>query len=117
MEVVSVATIKTKTSAEKEELIKEFFASGKSKTLWCKEKEISCQTFYNWLKKSNLNHKPVKFIAVNKKKRALTVPNKNSVPIQNTDLLLEIGICKIHISDITSMDLVANIIKAVKPFV
>lgn len=112
-----MATMKTKTSAEKEELIKEFLASGKSKTLWCKEKDISCQTFYNWLKKSKLNQEPVKFIAVNKKKRSITVPQKNSVPIQSADLLLEIGICKIHISDITSMDLVANIIKAVKPFV
>lgn len=66
MEVVNVATMKTKTSAERDELIKEFLASGKSKTLWCKEKEISCQTFYNWLKKSDLNQVPVKFIAVNR---------------------------------------------------
>ena len=40
-----VATMKTKTYAEREELIKDFLASGKSKPLWCKEKEIACQTY------------------------------------------------------------------------
>lgn len=112
-----MATIKNKTNAEKEEFIKEYLASGKSKTLWCKEKGISCSTFYSWLKKSNINQGPVRFIAVNKKKSSLIIPETNRVPIRNTELLLEIGSCKMHICESTSMDLVVDIIKAVKPFV
>lgn len=119
MEVVSMVTMKAKTNAEKEALIKDFLSSGKSKTLWCKEKGIAYQTFYKWLQKSNPAQESVKFVAVKDKKNkpAPDVPEKKSVTIQNSNLLLEIGICKMRISDTTSLDLVVNVIKAVKPFV
>ena len=119
MEVVSMVTMKAKNDDEKEKLIKDFISSGKSKTLWCKEKGISYQTFYKWLQKSNVAQESVKFIAVKDKKNKLSIDalEKSSVPIQNSNLLLEIGICKICISNTTSLDLVVNVIKAVKPFV
>lgn len=114
-----MVTMKAKTNAEKEALIKDFLSSGKSKTLWCKEKGIAYQTFYKWLQKSNPAQESVKFVAVKDKKNkpAPDVPEKKSVTIQNSNLLLEIGICKMRISDTTSLDLVVNVIKAVKPFV
>ncbi len=108
-------TIRTKTKSEKEALIHEFLASQKSKTTWCKENKISSSTFYKWLKIYEQEHKTVKFISLKDNSNAYNKENKNQNPVnvESVDILLEIGACKIHISNTTSITLLTEVIKAV----
>lgn len=99
-----MATSKIKSKSERTALIQEFQASGMTKTAWCKEKGIACATFYKWLKSYEQEQQVVKFLP-------LTEPLKN-IPLAN-ELLVEVGICKVHITDATSITLLTKLIKAV----
>ena len=97
-------TSKIRSKSDRIALIQEFQASGMTKTAWCKEKGIACATFYKWLKSYEQEQQEVKFLPLNESSK--DIPSAN-------ELLVEVGICKVHITDTTSIPLLAKLIKAV----
>lgn len=98
-----MATSKIKSKSERTALIQKFQASGMTKTAWCKEKGIACTTFYKWLKSYEQEKQVVKFLLLTESLKDISVANK---------LLVEVGICKVHITDTTSVTLLTKLIKA-----
>lgn len=112
-------TAKIKTKAEKELLIQEFLASGKSKTIWCQEKGIPYPTFHRWFKRYELNHETsqTKFIALSKESSTKELAEKNSNQASNLDssfMIVEVNDCKINITNTFDCDFLTRLIKAVK---
>ena len=108
-------TAKLKTNSEKELLIKEFLSSGKQKITWCEEKEIPYPTFYKWIKRHELNSETAqtKFIALPKSSSIKELEQKESIQVISY-IMVEVNDCKINISRDSDLNLLTNVIKAVK---
>ena len=108
--------IKYKSKAEKQVIIQDFLSSGKSKKIWCEETGISYSTFYKWMKTYNSDQTTVKFVPLKQNKNSVKDQTKsNSIPVNNsTSVLLEIGTCKIHVSELISMSFLTDLMKVVK---
>lgn len=110
-----MATSKVKTKSEKEVLIQEYLSSGMQKIVWCKEKGIPYATFYKWLRSYEQAHDKVKFVAVTNHKNDLPSLYDTHILTEpaTSDLLVEIGACKIHITEATPISLITKVMKAV----
>lgn len=112
-------TTKIRTNAEKEALVLEFLSSGKSKMIWCKEIGIPYPTFYKWCKRyeSNQPTSQSKFIALSEtshanKQELNTLSNFNQQELAL--VVVEVNDCKISIHNAADVELLTNVIKAVK---
>lgn len=110
-----MATSKLRSKSEKEALMQEFLASGQPKTVWCKEKGIPYATFYKWMKSYEHAHEKVKFVAVtNHQKLSAYAKDTHIITEQATsELLVEIGACKMHITEGTPISLLIKVMKVV----
>ena len=110
MEVAQMAKSKIRSKAERTALIHDFLASGLQKTAWCKEKGIPYTTFCKWLASYKENQETVRFVALTEQSNDTTDKASHDA---TTDLLVEIGICKVHITEATPISLLTKLVKAV----
>lgn len=112
-----MATAKIRTKSERTALINEFLASGMSKIDWCKENGIPYSTLYKWMKSYDQSKEAVKFISLTNKSQSVIMPTQTeeviNMEIASNDLFVEIGVCKVHICEATSLPLLTKLVKAV----
>lgn len=97
------------TKQEREQYIQNFLTSGKTQLSWCKENEIKISTLGRWLKEYRASQSETKFIPLVSKPKSVLV----SIP-SSQEILIEIGLCKIHVPEQTGMQLILQAMKAVK---
>ena len=105
-----MAKSKIRSKAERTALIHDFLASGLQKTTWCKEKGIPYTTFCKWLAPYKEDQETVRFVALTEQSNDTTDKGSHDA---TTDLLVEIGICKVHITEATPISLLTKLVKAV----
>lgn len=94
------------TKQEREQYIQNFLSSGKSQLSWCRENNIKPSTLGRWLHSYRENQQEVKFLAL--------VPEPNAIHPQNSnEILIEIGVCKLHVPEALGIQFMQQAIKAV----
>ena len=103
---------KVSSKQEREALILSFLSSGQTKTLWCKENNISLPTLYRWLKSYPTTKQEVSFVAL-KPKKIKTVEAKQQATATNAHIVVEIGVCKVHMTKQCDISFIAQLIQEV----
>jgi len=94
------------TKQEREQHIKNFLASGKSQVSWCSENNIPQSILNKWLHNYRASQQEVKFIPLTPK------PNTSQQSHPN-EILIEIGVCKLHVPKTLGIQFMKQTIKAV----
>lgn len=98
---------KNTTKQERLNLVRQFVASGQSQVSWCKEQGIAGSTFCKWMREYTSTTQEMKFVPLTpKKSTGLTVTDEPK-SIENT-ILMEIGLCKIHVPEKIAMTFLAQ---------
>ena len=97
---------KVTTKQEREQYVQNFLASGKTQLSWCKENNIKLSTLGRWLHDYHANQQEVKFIPLAPKQSA----NK---PTHTNEILIEIGVCRLHVPENLGIQFMQQAIKAV----
>ena len=101
-----MAKRKFTTKQEREQHIKNFLSSGKSQLSWCRENNINSSTLNNWLHNYHASQQEVKFIPL--------APKQNtSQQLHANEILIEIGVCKLHVPEALGIQFMKQAIKAV----
>lgn len=112
-----MATAKIRTKSERATLIREFLTSGMTKTDWCKEKGIPYATLYKWMKSYDQSKESVKLLSLSNKSQSVIIPKQTNEAINtevpSNNIFIEIGVCKVYISEATSLPLLTKLVKAV----
>lgn len=94
------------TKQEREQHIKNFLASGKSQVSWCRENNIPQSTLNKWLHNYRASQQEVKFIPL--------APKQNTCQqLHTNEILIEIGVCKLHVPETLGIQFMKQAIKAV----
>ena len=111
-------TKKYRTKEERQGLINDFLASGKSKVVWCEEMNIPLSTLAGWIKAADSEKDTVNFVPLKPGKK---VENTEDISTSTTNIMatscniiLEIGSCKVLIKENTSMPFLSEVLKVVK---
>lgn len=94
---------KTFTEIEKEELLRSYHDSGKTKKAWCEETGVGLSTLHRWLyqNKSPMNPQPLQnWVSV-----------IATAPVPAKDLEIHVGKCTIPIDRGTDLNLLAGVLK------
>lgn len=103
---------KTTNKQERYDIVAEFAASGQSQLMWCQQKGIPVSTFARWLKEYKMAHEKVKFVSLSEKKAHTSNELKNTESICNaTPIVIEIGVCKMHVPQEMAMTLLLQVMK------
>ena len=94
------------TKQEREQHIKNFLASGKSQLSWCQENNITPSTFGKWLQDYQTNQQDIKFLPVTPMLSTGHSSNSN-------EILIEIGVCRLHVPEALGIQFMQQAIKAV----
>lgn len=97
---------KNLTKEEREKCIQDFLASRSTQRTWCEENHVSLATFKTWLAEYKSNHQETKFIPLSAKNKS----NPFYIP-KPQEILIEIGACKIHVSEQAGLQLIMQAIK------
>lgn len=97
---------KNSTKEEREKCIQDFLASRSTQRTWCEENHVSLATFKTWLAEYKSNHQETKFIPLSAKNKS----NPSYIP-KPQEILIEIGACKIHVSEQAGLQLIMQAIK------
>ena len=92
-----------KTEIEKEELIRSYRDSGKTKKAWCKETGVGLSTLHRWLgqNKSPLNPQPLQnWVSI-----------ISTAPVPSKDIEIRVGKCTLPIDRQTDLNLLAGVLK------
>ena len=91
---------------EREQHIQNFLSSGKTRLSWCQENNIRPSTFNKWLYNYRTSQQEVKFIPL--------APKQNtSQQFHTNEILIEIGVCKMHVPEALGIQFMKQAIKAV----
>lgn len=94
------------TKQVREQHIQNFLASGKSQVSWCTENNIPYSTFNKWLHNYRASQQEVKFIPL--------APKQNtSQQFHSNEILIEIGICRLHVPETLGIQFMQQAIRAV----
>lgn len=103
---------KITTQQERFTLVNSFLKSGKSHKVWCQENDIKPNTLYRWRMEYNiaLQH-DVCFVPLEPKasKNVHSAPQEAS----KNNALIELGPCKIHVSEQVAVSLLTSVLKEV----
>lgn len=91
---------------EREQHIQNFLASGKSRLFWCQENNIKLSTFGKWLHDYQTEKQEVKFIPLASKQNTSQQPSGG-------EILIEIGVCRLHVPEALGIQFMQQAIKAV----
>lgn len=107
---------KYRTKEERQTLIEDFRSSGKTKVAWCEEMNIPLSTLTGWIKGINSEKETVKFFPLNPKNKSKNADDIATTNLEPTlpSIMLEIGSCKVHIKENTSMPFLSEVLKVVK---
>lgn len=94
------------TKQEREQYVQNFLASGKTQLSWCEENNIKFSTLGRWLHDYHANQKEVKFVPLAPK------PSTNQL-IPVNEILIEIGVCRLHVPESLGIQFMQEAIKAV----
>ena len=94
------------TKPEREQHIQNFLASGKSQLSWCSENNIKPSTLNRWLHSYRASQQEVKFIP-------LALKPNTSQQSHTNEILIEIGVCKLHVPETLGIQFMQQAIKAV----
>ena len=102
------------TKQERYDTVTSFFKSGESQMSWCKANGVASSTLYRWIKEYKQNHKEVKFVPLESKaaRNTHTQAEKSFTPDSDA-ILIELGSCKIHMSQHIAMPFIKELIKEV----
>ena len=103
---------KITTQQERFTLVNSFLKSGKSHKIWCQENNIKPNTLYRWRTEYNiaLQH-DVCFVPLEPK--ASKNVHSASQEASKNNALIELGPCKIHVSEQVAMSLLTSVLKEV----
>lgn len=91
---------------EREQHIQNFLSSGKTRLSWCQENNIKPSTFGKWLHDYQTKKQEVKFIPLE--------PKQNTSQQSSAgEILIEIGVCKLHVPEALGIQFMRQAIKAV----
>jgi transposase-like protein len=91
---------------EREQHIQNFLSSGKTRLSWCQENSIKPSTFGKWLHDYQTKKQEVKFISLE--------PKQNTSQQSSAgEILIEIGVCKLHVPEALGILFMQQAIKAV----
>ena len=93
------------TAAEREKLITAYKASQKTQNIWCKENSIGTSTLSKWLKNSAHMPNP------EQNWMPVEISSPKPKPAPKSALVIEIGSCKIYVSEEFSKALLADVVK------
>lgn len=100
------------TEQERFDTVARFLKSHQTQASWCKENSVAVSTLYRWLQEYKKNQKEVKFVPLDIKHiKSVDTPTKKVIAA-NT-ILIEIGACKIHMSEHTAIPLIIQLMKEV----
>lgn len=91
---------------EREQHIQNFLSSGKTRLSWCQENNIKLSTFGKWLHDYQTKKQEVKFIP-------LELEPNTSQHSGVGEILIEIGVCKLHVPEALGIQFMRQAIKAV----
>lgn len=93
---------KITTKQERVKLVQKYLKSGQSQVMWCKAHDISPSTFSKWIYEYKSSSEKMKFVMLTSEEDD-SKPVKKSKSIQatehNTNIMIEIGACKIYVSE------------------
>ncbi len=97
--------MKTRKMTNKQErfkLVQKFLKSGQSQVTWCKAQGIAASTFSKWIHEYKSYSEKTKFVMLTSEE-ADSKPAKKGKSIEvidhNKDVMIEIGACKIYVSE------------------
>lgn len=91
---------------EREQHIQNFLSSGKTRLSWCQENNIKPSTFGKWLHDYQTKKQEVKFIPLK--------PKQNTSQQSSTgEILIEIGVCRLHVPEALGIQFMQQAIKVV----
>ena len=109
---------KFRSQEEKNSLIESFIKSNLTQVAWAKENNISVSTLSSWLKKYKKENQSVRFVEVTKGQvtnqimsHLATAENEVKTNSSQTTVLVEVGLCKIHLPQQMLLPLIATIMK------
>ena len=87
---------------ERTKLVQKFLKSGQSQVMWCQTQGIAASTFSKWIHEYKSNSENTKFVMLTSEKTD-SKSNKKSKSLEavapTKDALIEIGTCKIYVSE------------------
>ena len=91
---------------EREQHIQNFLSSGKNRLSWCQDNNIKPSTFGKWLHDYQTKKQEVKFIPLE--------PKQNTSQQSSAgEILIEIGVCRLHVPEALGIQFMQQAIKAV----